>query len=155
MADQQPDAADPSPLISLAEAARRTGRHPEALRALVRRGRPTARRGNDGRLLLRLDDLPADLPEPAATGQWPGERPDLAWQLADLETLVGELRDELLGAKLGIGRLEAERDTASALGEARVATVRAEVAAKEELIAELRAMLADARRPWWRRLMGA
>ena len=54
VADQQPDIAGPSPLISLAEVARLTGRHPEALRALVRRGRLTAPRGNNGRLLLRL-----------------------------------------------------------------------------------------------------
>jgi hypothetical protein len=43
---------------------------------------------------------------------------------------------------------------ATALAEAMVATVRAEVAAKEEPIAEERAMLADARRPWWRKLIG-
>ncbi len=29
-----------------------------------------------------------------------------------------------------------------------------QVAAKDEVIAELKAMLAEARRPWWRRLIG-
>jgi hypothetical protein len=42
------------------------------------------------------------------------------------------------------------------LAEARVAQARAEerATAKDELIAELKAMLAEARRPWWRRWVG-
>jgi hypothetical protein len=42
------------------------------------------------------------------------------------------------------------------LAEARVAQARAEerATAKDELIADLKAMLAEARRPWWRRWMG-
>ena len=42
------------------------------------------------------------------------------------------------------------------LAETRVAQARAEeqAAAKDELIAELKAMLAEARRPWWRRRIG-
>jgi hypothetical protein len=42
------------------------------------------------------------------------------------------------------------------LQEARIAQANAEakLASKDELIVELKAMLAEARRPWWRRLMG-
>ena len=74
--------------------------------------------------------------------------------MADLEILVGDLRDELLEAQLRIGRLEAERDTATGLGEARMDAVHAQVVAKEERIVELKALLADVRRPWWRRFTG-
>jgi hypothetical protein len=35
-----------------------------------------------------------------------------------------------------------------------VATARAEAAAKDELIAELKVLLAEARKSWWRRLIG-
>src|SRR3954452_23580218 len=52
---------DRDELLTLAEAGRRLGRHPEALRALVRRHKLPAQRDNLGRLLLRLADLPADL----------------------------------------------------------------------------------------------
>jgi hypothetical protein len=43
------------------------------------------------------------------------------------------------------------------LAEARVAQARAEerAAAKDELIGELKALLAEARRPWWRRWVGS
>jgi hypothetical protein len=168
MADDAQGAAGQRPAVSLAEAARLTGRHPEALRALARRGRLVTRRGNDGRLLVELpaDLMPEQRPaksgqEPAAAGQRPAEWPDLAGQVADLETLVGELRDELMAAKLTIGRLEAERDAAKSLTAAEVAAVRAEVTAKDMLIEELRTLLtglrgelAEARKPWWRRLFG-
>jgi hypothetical protein len=35
-----------------------------------------------------------------------------------------------------------------------VATAQAEMGALRELIGELKAMLAEARKPWWRRLIG-
>jgi hypothetical protein len=45
------------------------------------------------------------------------------------------------------------RDALVARAEAR-ARREAEAAAKDALIEELKAMLAEARRPWWRRLVG-
>lgn len=146
MADTEPD----PPLLPLAEAAAKTGRHPEALRAMARRGRLKTVRGNDGRLLV---ELPAGQ-EPAAAGERPaaaaamtGQQPDLAGQVAELEAAMAELREELLAARLTAGRAEAERDAARAIAAA-------ETAALRELVVELRAELAAARRPWWRRWLG-
>ena len=53
---------------------------------------------------------------------------------------VVELRELLAKAE---ANAQAARDLATG-----------QVAAKDELIAELKAMLAEARRPWWRRWMG-
>jgi hypothetical protein len=58
MPEQNAANADDRPLVSLTEAAAATGRHPEALRGMLRRGRLTGVRGNDRKWLVRL---PADL----------------------------------------------------------------------------------------------
>jgi hypothetical protein len=47
----------PTVLLPLAEAALRLALHPSALRSRIRRGTATAKRGNDGRLLV---EVPAD-----------------------------------------------------------------------------------------------
>lgn len=141
MTDREPDEADTPPRLSLVEAAARTGRKPEAIRAMVHRGRLKAVRGNDGRLLV---ELPAD---PAVAGRPAGQEPDEAGQVAALEAELAGLREALSRALLAAGRAEAERDAAKA-------TAAAEVAALRELVAELKAMLAEARRPWWRRVFG-
>src|SRR3954469_21855335 len=136
-------------LLTLAEAGKRLGRHPEALRALVRGHRLPARRDNLGRLLLRLADLsapeharpahPAE-PEHAHPAQPdPAElREGLAEERVTRARLEGELvaRDALLAAKDSLA------------GELREALARAEARADR-----LEAALAEARRPWLLRLL--
>jgi hypothetical protein len=43
-----------APWLTLAEAAERTGRHIDALRTMVRRGKLERRKGNSGQWLVRL-----------------------------------------------------------------------------------------------------
>jgi hypothetical protein len=57
---------------------------------------------------------------------------------------VEDLTTSLHEAQLALAKAEAVSEIAKAKAEA-------EVAAQRELVAELRAMLADARRPFWRR----
>ena len=81
---------------------------------------------------------------------------------------LAELKEEAAELRVALARAEAERDSAKAVAAAMVkaaklataaelAAVRqqleTEVAARNAVIEELRAMLADLRRPWWRRLL--
>jgi ribosomal protein L29 len=137
MADPQEDA----PWLSLSEASQRTGRHVNALRSVLRRGRLEARKGSHGQWLVRL---PADLPaDPGPADSMAGD-----WTVAELNAEVAELREELAGLRAG---LKAAGDVAEA-----------QLAAKEELIQELqkmlgslRAELAEVRKPWWRWWIGS
>ena len=108
MPAQTEDASDPRPLVSLAEAAAATGRHPEAIRGMIRHGRLPAVRGNDGRLLVRL---PADL----AAGQQPGDGRAEAGLLEE----VAEVREEAAGLRERLLRAGEQRSgfTPATLGE--------------------------------------
>src|SRR5215213_1202061 len=55
------DSRPAEPLVSLAEAAAMTGRAAEAIRAIIRRGKLKAWKGNDGRTLVAI---PAELIQP-------------------------------------------------------------------------------------------
>jgi hypothetical protein len=66
-----------------------------------------------------------------------GDDHDLAMVVADLQAEVADLR-------VALARAEADRDAAKTVAVA-------EVSAKDALIMELRKLLDDARRPWWRR----
>jgi hypothetical protein len=72
-------------------------------------------------------------------------------RLAASERIERELREAL-------ARSEAGRDAAVAQvraeGEARAAKAEAEAAAQRELVTELKAVVAETRRPWWRRWVG-
>jgi hypothetical protein len=132
--------SDDAPWLSLTEAAQRTGRHVNALRSMVRRGRIESRKGNTGQWLVRL---PAELP--AELG--PADSPADDEAMAALNAEIAELREELAGLRAG---LKAANDVAEA-----------RLAAKEELIQELRkllgsvrAELVEARKPFWRRWAG-
>ena len=147
MADDTQSRAGQPTLVTLSQTGRFTGPDPKPIRALVRRGRLTARRGNDGRLLI---ELPADM----LAEHEPADRPDLAGHVADLEMLVGELREELLAAKLTIGRLEAERDAGKAIAANETQFLREVLERERARVDALDAELRDLRRPWWRRLLG-
>jgi hypothetical protein len=143
-AGQEPE----PPMVPLAEAAALSGKHPEALRSMVRRGQLAARSDNRKGWLVAV-------PQPVESEGGPAVDPPLT----NLEDAIAELRDELAGLREALGRSEAGREgaiaQARAEGEARAARAEADAAAQRELVIELRAMLADARRPWWRRLVGA
>jgi hypothetical protein len=115
------------PWLTVAEAARRLRVSPRAVRGRIRRG--TLRwkaAGNAGKLVqLPSGDASGDV----SAGD-PGNAVDALFE-------IEMLREEL--------------------AEARVAQARAEerAAAKDELIGELKALLAEARRPWWRRWVGS
>ena len=66
-------------MLPLAEAARRLGKSQDAVRSMIRRGRLTAVRGNDGRLLV---PIPAGL-QPVADQSQAGD--DLAEALAEAD----------------------------------------------------------------------
>src|SRR3954451_14853845 len=155
-----------APLMTLSEAAAATGRQPESIRTLIRRGKIRARKGNDGRWLVEvraeMRGQPDDRSAGAATtghDRAVGELLTgadravdrsveyLSARVADLEVVAVELR---LDAEHWRERAEQEA-LARARAEGRIEAVErthaAETAALRELIAELR-------RPWWRRLMG-
>jgi hypothetical protein len=125
--------------LPLSEAARRLGKSSDAVRAMIRRGRLSTRKGNDGRLLV---GVPPDADEPASDSDRPRG-----------EHATDELVQEVMDLRVALARAEAERDAARRIADADVATARAEVAAKDDLIVELKALLAEAWRPWWRRLI--
>ena len=139
MAESGPGQEDEAPWLTITEASARSGRHVDALRAMVRRGRIEARRGNRGQWLVRP---PEAMPETEH----------------DEAEALAELRDEVAELRVTLARAEAEAASAKAVAQAQVASTKAaaaaEIAAKDALVAELRAMLEDARRPWWRRMIG-
>jgi hypothetical protein len=138
---------DEQPWVSLTEAAQLTGLARDAIRAKARRGHIPSRKGNRGEVVVQI---PAGLLARAGQGQTGQEATadqgqasllaTLGQDKADLLAEIVELREELATAV-------AERDAARD----KVATA---VAAKDELIVELKALLAEARQPWWRRLIG-
>ncbi len=121
--------------LTVAAAARRLGVSPRAIRGRIRRGTiSTKANGNAGKLVLvRPGDVSADGPEDD-----PGDEREL-------------LREELAEARVTIARLEERVEAARAVAVADVATARAELEARERYMAQLEAMLAEARKPWWSR----
>src|SRR4051812_3334874 len=111
------DTSDDALWLTISEAAERTGRKIDAMRALVRRGRVPRRKGNRGEWLVQVQ-VPETLP-PAALDADSGGDLDPALD-SDLDTLariegelaaareqVAELRDRLEDARIGQARAEA------------------------------------------------
>ena len=153
--DQEP------PRLSLVEAAARLGKSVDAVRAMIRRGKLATVRGNDGRLLVSVPPSLAQAADQLSLGGGEaGDQSGLGARLGDEEQVARLLveRDEALAeadhwreqahrAGLAQVRAEADRDKALEVAEAKVA-------AAERVVEELKALLAEARRPWWRRLRG-
>ena len=161
---------------NLTRAAYRLGWPRERLRSLARRGRLQTRRTNTGELLILLTpELVAQAQADPGPTSRPTQRPayrsayrsDAADPEADLEASpgVGPWASRVAGLQVGLAKAIAERDAARAVAiadvtaakmvaEAEIAGARAEAAAKDQVIGELKAMLAEARRPWWRRWIG-
>jgi hypothetical protein len=130
--------------LPLQEAAVRLGKSSDAVRSLVRRDRLTARKRNNGGLLVAV---PTDLDRSGDGQPTAGGRSADGQMTAELRDTIAELQAELLEARVAQARAEAERDGLRA-------TAAAETAALNVLVTELRADLAEARRPWWRRWVG-
>ena len=137
---------EPPVWLTVAEAARVTGEHPERLRSLARRGKLHNRRGNRWLEIL----IESGRARPTNPQSRPHGRPDrlktepdqnaaeaaiLRDRIGQLEETVAELKEELGEAKVAVAQAQGERDVARAIE------------------SELRTMLAEARRPWWRRLL--
>jgi hypothetical protein len=116
----------PTVVLPLAEAASRLGLHPSALRSRIRRGQVTARRGNDGRLLVEV--LASSQPDHGEVRTSPDD---------ELGAEIDFLRGQLETARIAMTKAEAERDAA------------------ERIIVELRSMLAEARKGWLKRVVEA
>jgi hypothetical protein len=129
------DGADAQPWHSPTEAARLTGLDRKAIRSRARRGLLPSRKNNRNELLMQL---PAEL---LAGVDRDDDQPSA---VADLSAEVGELR-------IALAKSEAERDASARVMAAEVAAVRAEVAAGERIITELKVQLDHARLPWWSR----
>jgi hypothetical protein len=79
---------------------------------------------------------------------------ELRGRLDRAEHEAMELRQQTGDLRVELAKAQAEREAARAVAIADVATAQAEVTAKDELIAELKMLLSEARRPWWRRWIG-
>lgn len=147
------EAEDESPWLTLREAAERTGKQLDAMRALARRGRLQRRKGNRGEWLVKLPHTMAQAVQGTALGSDLDTALDDAMdtELAGLRGQVTELRVALACAE---GRLEVARVEAAARIEAFDMAGRlhaAELAARETAIVRLEAELARLRLPFWRR----
>jgi hypothetical protein len=127
------DGAGERSWFSLSEAAARSGRHIGALRSLARRGRIPARKGNGGQWLVQLPD--DELPKPGLAAGSPSGLGD--------DDAMGEFMAEVVELRERLAKAEAKADAARdlAIGQ---------LAAKDEVIADLREQVAWHRRPWWR-----
>ena len=134
---------DELPWHGLTEAARLTGLDREAIRSRARRGLVPSRKSNRGELLVQV---PADL----VTGDDPVETEELA----TLRAAIADLAAEVTDLRTDLARSKAELAAAKTVALAEIAAVKAESAAKERIITYLEQALSDARRPWWRRLLG-
>ncbi len=86
------DQAIEAPWLTLAEASARTGRHIDALRTMVRRGKLERMKGNAGQWLVRL---PPDGLARSDRGDDLGIDQDLTEVVAELREEVTELRVSL------------------------------------------------------------
>jgi uncharacterized coiled-coil protein SlyX len=172
------DTGDDGPWLTISEAAERTGRKLDAMRALVRRGRLPRKKGNRGEWLVQI---PGAVMRPALG---PDSDSDLDHALDGAsDSELAALREQVADLRVGLARAE-ERAVAAE----RLASV--EIAARDQLVTELRgalvrerelggemrdllrrlttkfdereqqicalrAELAAARRPWWRRMLSA
>src|SRR3954449_3139789 len=96
----QPDEAETSPavLLTLTEAAARLGLHPSALRSRIRRGLVMAKKGNDGRLLVKV-----------AANAKPDHGGVMASPEDDLRAEIDFMRGQLEAARIAAATAVAER----------------------------------------------
>jgi uncharacterized membrane protein len=152
------DHGDTGRWVTLGEAARALQVSRSAIYGRIGRGTLQMRRnGNRGTLVFLTSSM--------TSADRHGERhPDV-----DRDVTVTALRAENIELREALARVTAEREAARAVALADVAAAKrvaeAEIAAQiaasltkeavlRELVTELKAMLDEARRPWWQRLLG-
>ena len=141
MPDEATTNADDATLwLHVEEAAARLGIRPAALRTRIARGQHPHRKDNRGRLLVPVSAALA-LPSSDEDGHRQNE------EVERLRQRVEDLTASLHDVQLTLAKAEAATEIVKVKAEA-------EVTAQRELVAELRAMLAEARRPFWRRWVG-
>jgi hypothetical protein len=134
--------------VTVSEAASRLKLTPYGIKSRIRRGTLRARQGNDRRLLV---GIPANLPTAAEdeVTNLPADR--LNEQHQEMEAEVEYWRTVAQNAQIEAARFE-ERLAAA---ERREADLSATVSAERARGDRLEAALAETRRPWWERLIGA
>jgi hypothetical protein len=142
------------PSLTYAELAKALGITPESANRLARRKRWPRAKGNDGRTrvmapeeeLIRADrpqDKPLDSPPDNAVRE----------QIARLEGELAGMREALAESRARAGAAEARAEAAETRASEESAKTAQAIAAFQSLAERLEA-LAEARRPWWRRLVG-
>src|SRR3954466_15701584 len=146
------------PWLTLSEAAEKTGVNRETLRSRARRRLLPSQVGNRGQMLVQVITDPENGRDRGNDREDYRELTGLR-EVPELREAVTDLAAEVAELRVALARAEADRDAAKAIAAA-------ELAAKEalmedlkghhrEAIAELKAMIAELRRPWWRRWRGA
>ena len=122
--------ADELPWLTISEAAERSGRKIDAMRALVRRGRVPRRKGNNGAWLVQL---------PGTVSQT--DRDSVLDPITDnaLDTDLLLLREQLTKLRFALARTEGELTTVRAVSEANLTAAERLLTERNGTIAELRA----------------
>lgn len=161
--------------LTYSELGKRLGLTPDGARFLARRRMWSIENGNSGKKLVVLTEaeLAAEAERmadnPGMTGRpSPDDREAIGASVQkdsvvldflrdSLERAEGEavhLRRQVADLRVEVATAQGQVDAARAVAVADVATARAEIDAQAKLVDELKAMLAELRRPWWRRLLG-
>jgi hypothetical protein len=134
------------PWLTLTEAASRTSRHIDAIRAMTRRGKLERRKGNAGQWLVRL---PESVPESLAraglvadSGNALGTVPPGMGGDSAMAEALSELREELADLRVALAEAKGEADAAKRIAAAEVEAMReqldAGIAARDMVIAGLK-----------------
>jgi chromosome segregation ATPase len=158
---------DQTPIwLPLGEASQRLDTTVDALRKQIRRGRLQSRKGNDGRLLVLVTGGRTLAGHVQDNGQTLASHVrDDGRTVASLLDRLDQTRLDLEQARLALVRAEADRDHARELAAAERAHLERAIeelrrqleherARGERLEAELQQLNEEARRPWWRKLIG-
>lgn len=152
-------------LLTYAELSARLGVSTDGARVRAKRSGWPITMGNDGRARVRVRavELPERAPEQAKRS--PEQNRDRSELLAELRELLDRAnssveqaraeaqrtRTEVTELRIVQARAEERAEAAKAIAAAEIATVRAEMAAEQALVRELREALEWHRRPWWQR----
>jgi hypothetical protein len=143
---------DDGPWLTISEAAERTGKKIDAMRALVRRGRLPRKKGNRGEWLVQLPETLTQAALDAASDS------DLDPVLdSDLGSELTALREQVTELRLTLARAEGELATARAVAEANAAAADRLLGEREATIADLRSerdrLLDRGLAAWLRRML--